>query len=216
MCTSGDDVVGRLRGLAGRAHLALDRESVAQLAEYLALLRRWNERMNLTALDAGDEGLHRLVIEPLLAVRHIPAGSTAMIDIGSGGGSPAIPIKVARPELFVRMVEARTRRAAFLREVVRRLSLAGAAVENCRYEALRAREELRAAHDVLTVRGVRADASVGGALAEFVRPGGIVLLFCATGQPGLRLDAATVRVEGRIPLVEASGSEVVVARKMRR
>ena len=215
MRASDDDVTGRLRELAGRARLALDHESLSRLAEYLALLRRWNRRMNLTSLDAGGDGLHRLAIEPLLAAHHIPAGSKAMMDIGSGGGSPAVPIKIARPELFVRMVEARTRRAAFLREVVRRLNLVGATVENSRYEALRARGELRAAHDVVTVRGVRASGSVACALAEFMRPGGVLLLFCATRQPRPAL-AATLRVERRLPLLEASGSEVVVARKARR
>ena len=128
---SAADLLGGVEELVQGAGLAVDREVCTRLAAYVALLLRWNERMNLTALDAGEEGLQRLVVEPLVAGRQIPPEARTMIDIGSGNGSPAIPVKIARPELLVRMVESRTRKAAFLREAVRRLKLAETVVENC-------------------------------------------------------------------------------------
>ena len=142
----------RLQRRAERAGLRLAPAPAARLAAYVALLLRWNERVNLTALGGDDRGLDRLVLEPLLAARRIPRGAGALVDIGSGGGSPAIPIRIARPRLFVRMVEARVRKAAFLREAVRQLKLDGVVVERCRYEELLDRAELRGAHDVLTIR----------------------------------------------------------------
>ena len=126
----------RLQGRAERAGLLLAPALAARLAAYVALLLRWNERMNLTALGGDDQGLDRLVVEPLLAERRIPRGAAALVDIGSGGGSPAIPIRIARPRLVVRLVEARERKAAFLREAVRQLKLDGVLVEPCRYEEL--------------------------------------------------------------------------------
>ena len=177
-----EDLAGRLGGAAERAQVAVDRATAEKLAGYVALLFRWNERMNLTALDADAEGLHRLVVEPLLAARHIPRGAAAVVDVGSGAGSPAIPLKIARPELFVRMVESRKRKAAFLREAIRRLHLAGVAVEDCRFEDLGDRHDTREAHDVLTVRGVRVDAGVARRLEALVRPGGLVLAFCSGGR----------------------------------
>ena len=208
------ELADRLRRRAEHARLAVDPETARRLAAYVTLLLRWNERMNLTALDERERGIDRLVIEPLLAARRIPSASRSVLDVGSGNGSPAIPIRIARPELFLRLVEAKGRKAAFLREAVRRLDLDGTVVEGCRYETLRERCELRGAHDVLTVRGVRVEERAAGRLQEFVRPGGMVLIFCAAGQSGLGLVSRTrLRVEERIELLEASGSELVVIRK---
>lgn len=204
----------RLRKLGEREGLALAGERWVRLGKYVALLLRWNERMNLTALDVGGRGLGRLVIEPLLAARHVPPGAATMLDVGSGGGSPAIPMKIGRPELRLRMVESRARKAAFLRHAVRELDLSGVEVENCRYEALAERQEMRDSQDVITVRGVRVDDAVGG-LWGFLKPEGRVLAFRSAGQSGIGASARAPRLEEtRVPLGE-TGSELVVVRKAR-
>ena len=214
MRISVEDLAGRLCSDAERAQVALDRGTAEELAGYVALLLRWNERMNLTALDADAQGLHRLVVEPLLAARHIPRGAATVVDVGSGAGSPAIPLKIARPELFVRMVESRKRKAAFLREAIRRLDLAGAAVEDCRLEHLGDRPDTREGHDVLTVRGVRVDAGVARRLEALVRPGGLVLAFCSGGRGTTGAwERGALRVAARHALGERSGSELVVVRR---
>ena len=207
-------MLGGVEELVQGAGLAVDREACTRLAAYVALLFRWNERMNLTALDAGEEGLQRLVVEPLVAGRQIPPEARTMIDIGSGNGSPAIPVKIARPELLVRMVESRTRKAAFLREAVRRLKLAETVVENCRFEVLIDNPQMREAHDVLTVRGIRVDGCASARLQELVRPGGTLLVFASSGGSEAEgaLQAAGGVVETRAAL-ERSGSEVIVIRK---
>ena len=203
----------RLRNLGRRAGVTLDGERWERLGEYVALLFRWNEHMNLTALGSSDHGLGRLVIEPLLAARHVPPGAGAMMDIGSGGGSPAIPMKIARPELFVRMVESRARKAAFLRHAARQLSVSGVQVENCRYETLEKRREMREAHDVVTVRGVRID-HVAGKVQRLLKPEGLVLAFRSESQRGFGLDSlAPLRLEQKCALLEEAGSELVVARR---
>src|SRR5262245_38745059 len=90
-----------------RAHLQaeigrlanLDDGAVDKFVRYCDLLNYWNRRINLTSLDLNPpskEALDRLFIEPLLAVRHVGT-PTHWIDIGSGGGSPAIPMKISRP-----------------------------------------------------------------------------------------------------------------------
>ncbi len=86
--------------------------------------------------DAGDEAIDRLLIEPVLATKYLPAPDATVLDIGSGGGSPAIPMKLAAPGISLRMVESKTRKAAFLREVVRTLELDRTAVEAVRFEEL--------------------------------------------------------------------------------
>ena len=214
MFLSEQDLAARVERRAAGAGLPVARRAAAELAAYMALLLRWNERMNLTALDGGDVGVDRLVVEPLLAVRHIPEDAATLVDIGSGGGSPAIPIKIARPGLFVRMVEAKARKAAFLREAVRHLNLDGTVVEGCRVEELNDRPEIQEAHDVLTVRGVRVDEKAAKSFEGLVRAGGRLLFFCAAGVVGGNCGPVAVQVEcTRFQLLESAGSDVVVVRK---
>ena len=203
----------RLQRRAERWGLELGPALTARLAAYVTLLLRWNERMNLTALGGDDQGLDRLVLEPLLAVRRIPRSAAALVDIGSGGGSPAIPIQMAMPGLFVRMVEARVRKAAFLGEAVRQLKLDGVVVERCRYEELLDRAELEGAHDVLTVRGVRLDEKAATALEGLVRAGGTLLFFGGgggelNGGAAVGADAERKEAAGRV-----GDSGLVVVRK---
>ena len=205
--------VGRLRGMGVRACLTLEEEKWTRLAAYVALLFRWNEHMNLTALDSGDSGLERLVIEPLLATRHVPPGATSMVDIGSGGGSPAIPMKVARPELVLRMVESRRRKAAFLRHAVRQLNLGEVEVENCRYQRLEERPEMRQAHDILTVRGVRIDDDAARTWQGLLKPSGLVVAFCSSGRNENDADARAGKLNKRWVVLEGTESSFVVARK---
>ena len=80
----------RIEKRARRAGIDVSGTLAAQLTEYVELLRHWNTRMNLTALDDKDAGLDRLIIEPLVAVSHVPREGRA-IDIGSGGGLTGDP-----------------------------------------------------------------------------------------------------------------------------
>jgi 16S rRNA (guanine527-N7)-methyltransferase len=153
---------------------------VEALEAYYRLLELWNEKINLTSLplrEAPDEAMERLLIEPLLAARFLPGQDSRVFDVGSGGGSPAIPIKLALPGLQMWMVEAKIRKCAFLREAIRQLALYDTVVENARYEELLTRPDLHEAMDIVTVRAVRVELRVLMGLQAFVRPGGQIFLF---------------------------------------
>lgn len=203
----------RIEKRARRAGIDVSGTLAAQLTEYVELLRRWNERMNLTALNDKDAGLDRLVIEPLVAVSRIPQEGRA-IDIGSGGGSPAIPLKLAIPALSLLMVESKIRKAAFLREACRRLAIEDVVVETGRYEALLARPEFHEVHDLLTVRAVRVEARVLRGLQAFVKPGGVVTLFRGGGGSDVPGDLEPPLFwRATYPLVSTLRSRLVVLEK---
>ena len=150
------------------------------LEAYFELLRKWNRRVSLTALpveDLGDEAIDRLLIEPLLAAKFLPRAVERTIDIGSGGGSPAIPLRLASPSVSVRMVESKTRKAAFLREVVRALELDNAEIDAVRFEELLVRPALHETADVITMRAVKVDAKVLAGLQSFLKPMGLLFVF---------------------------------------
>ena len=204
-------LAGRIVKRASRAGVEVDGPLANRLAAYLELLYRWNRRVNLTALREDDRGVDRLVVEPLVAAQWMPRGARSVVDIGSGGGSPAVPLKLAVPELGLRMVESKTRKAAFLREVVRRLALKDVVVEACRYEELSKRGELLEGADVVTVRAVKVDERALEAFQALLRVGGSLMLFRRAGEDEVRRDVGmALRWRGSYPLVESSRSRLVV------
>ena len=150
-------------------------------------------------------------IEPLVAAKRLPMPDAVVTDIGSGGGSPAVPMKLAAPSVRLRMVESRTRRAAFLREAVRQLGLERTEVEACRYEELAARGELLEQSDVLSVRAVRTGARMLRRVHSLVKPGGVAFLF-GSAREDLEAVPAPWRLEAACPLLDPD-SRLVVLRK---
>ena len=201
------------RGLI-KSGLAMTASQITLLVAYLDLLVRWNRKINLTGLmvdPPNEEALERLIIEPISAARFIPETARTMIDIGSGGGSPAIPMRIARPALRLMMVESKVRKSAFLREVARQLDLADALVENCRFEELLARPDLHECADLITMRAVRIEPRILRTALGFLRRGGRVFLFRSqesqTVLPDTVQELALVRRE---MLLRSTGSHLDV------
>jgi 16S rRNA (guanine527-N7)-methyltransferase len=171
------DFTTRLTRRATRAGLSLNDELVERLSTFYSLLARWNQKINLTALDNPDEAIDRLILEPLAAARYVPAGAMRLMDVGSGGGSPAIPLKLAIPRLGLTMVEVKARKSAFLREAVRQLEIRDADVETARIEELLAKPSLHEAFDVLSMRAVRVETRTLFTLQAFLKSNGRLFLF---------------------------------------
>jgi 16S rRNA (guanine527-N7)-methyltransferase len=206
----------RITRRARRVGVTLTPGLAAGLETYYRLLATWNLKINLTGLDLAEptpEALDRLLIEPLVAAKHAPAGAVRMIDIGSGGGSPAIPFALALPEMRLLMVESKTRKSVFLREVIRALEMVRADVATARYEELLARPDLHEAHDILTIRAVRIETRVLMSLQAFVRPGGQLFLFRSTAGDVPEAVTPPLAWRATYPLLESLRSRLVVLDK---
>jgi 16S rRNA (guanine527-N7)-methyltransferase len=207
----------RLSRRARRAGVTLGAALAARLEAYYRLLAVWNTKINLTGLRLSEfspEALDRLLIEPLAAARHVPPSATRMLDVGSGGGSPAIPLALTVPRLQLLMVESKTRKSVFLREAIRTLELPAADVATARFEELLARPDLHEAHDLVTIRAVRIEARTLIVLQAFTRPGGLVFLFRTSGGADPS-EAVTPPLawKATYPLLESVRSRLVVLEK---
>ncbi len=206
----------RVKRRANKADIQVSGALLEQLEAYFRLLVAWNAKINLTSLDLlrdPDKAVDRLLIEPLVAVRHMDAGVTRAIDIGSGGGSPAIPMKLARPEVAFTLVEAKTRKCAFLREAGRQLRV-DLRVETARYEMLLSRPEFHEAFGVVTMRAVRVEPRVMVSVQAFLKPGGEFLLF--RGPAGTEVQSMVTPLlipRGTYTLVESLQSRLLVLEK---
>ena len=210
----------RLKRRAKAAGISLDPALIDGLETYYQLLTKWNAKINLTAFrltpEGDDQAIDRLLVEPVAAARYIPENARTLLDAGSGGGSPAIPLKLASTNLALRMVEVKTRKAVFLREAVRTLGLRDADVETSRFEELLPRAELHEALDLVSIRAVRIETRTLNTLHAFLRPGGKLLLFRGASKNDLE-DAPPPPLAwmATYPLVDSLHSKLVVLSKTR-
>lgn len=109
---------------------ALAPDAMDRISIYIDLLLRWNARVNLTAIRVPEQIVTRHFGESLFAARHllpVPASATApaplAVDIGSGAGFPGIPMKIWSPDTKISLIESNHKKATFLREVIRALTL---------------------------------------------------------------------------------------------
>jgi len=207
----------RLARRAKRAGVNLTPQLASRLETYFRLLETWNRKINLTGLnlaEATPETIDRLLIEPLVAAKHIPTGAARMLDVGSGGGSPAIPIALALSSLGLLMVESKTRKAVFLREAIRAVELERAEVAASRFEELLTRPELHETHDLVTIRAVRIEPRLLSNLQAFLKTRGLLFLFrgTTTADPSETIPPP-LAWSATYPLLESLRSRLVVLQK---
>lgn len=124
-----------LRAL-GEFQLSADSQQVLQIQQYIALLLKWNDKINLTAIRDPLEILYRHFCESMFGAVVIPAEKCRLADVGSGGGFPGLAMKIIRPEIDLVLIESNVKKATFLTEVVRELGLTSVRVLVSRYEEL--------------------------------------------------------------------------------
>jgi 16S rRNA (guanine527-N7)-methyltransferase len=172
------DFASRLTSALRAAGVSITDNQLERLVRYWRLLAKWNSTVNLTSLPLhppDDTTINRLFLEPLIANAYFPTGARMWFDLGSGGGSPAIPLKVLRPDVSLVMVEVRTRKAAFLSEVVRALDLNAVEVLVGRFEEVCAQRPHSA--DIVTARAIRPDAVFTSSVRKLLKPLGTLLSF---------------------------------------
>lgn len=174
----------RLNALLAESSLeSLEALQIEQFKNYLSLLLRWNERMNLTAIRDEQGILKRHFVESIACARTLPDGIQSLLDFGSGAGFPGIPIALCRPEIVVTLAESQSKKAAFLNEAVRVLG-AGAKVYSGRAERLDAQ------FDCVALRAVDKMERAVYAAGTLVRPGGWMALMTSEAElPKLELAA---------------------------
>lgn len=211
---AGKTAIDRIQKRARKVGLSPSADLLSALDRYLQLLARWNAKINLTAFrldEPTDEAIDRLLIEPLVAGRHLPHGGVALIDIGSGSGSPGIPLRIAAPTGSLTLVESKTRKAVFLSEALRHLELERARVETARYEQLLTRPELHEAFDVLSIRAVRIEPKTLLTLQAFLRPAGQLFWFTSTNAQAPSV--VPLAHLATYPLLESLRSSLVILAK---
>ena len=111
-----------LKDGAAKIDINLDCGQTRQFATHAAELVRWNQKINITAITDPLEIAVKHFLDSVSVARCIPPGTT-LLDIGSGGGFPGLPLKVLMPSLTVTLIDASRKKVNFLKHVIRTLKL---------------------------------------------------------------------------------------------
>ncbi|HOG15845.1 MAG TPA: 16S rRNA (guanine(527)-N(7))-methyltransferase RsmG [Syntrophales bacterium] len=146
-----------------------------RLVRYLQELLLWNETFNLISPRTTPEAAIGHALDCLSVVPHLRGRSGPLIDLGSGGGLPAIPLKIVLPDLEVRMVESTRKKASFLHQAIRLLDLRGVSVLQERAERLSSDPGSRGTYPIVTSRATFHLNDLLRIAAPFLAPGGILI-----------------------------------------
>jgi 16S rRNA (guanine527-N7)-methyltransferase len=165
----------------------LTTNDLQNISTYIDLLLRWNARINLTAIRHPEEIVTRHFGESLFAARHLfptrtargqpPSARVHLIDVGSGAGFPGLPIKIWAPDLEVTLIESHQKKATFLREAARKLTLMDINVFHGRVE-----DYPNPPAEVVTLRAVERFETTLPTAARLVAPAGRLALLISEAQ----------------------------------
>ncbi len=146
-------------------------------ARFLDLLLDENTRQNLTGITEPDEMWRRHVIDAFTLLPHLKdvAAGKRVVDVGSGGGVPGIPLAIARPDLRVTLVEATLKKARFLESALVALALDNVVVRAERAETVGREREHRQAYDVAICRALGPMRELLEYTLPLVKAGGFLL-----------------------------------------
>jgi 16S rRNA (guanine527-N7)-methyltransferase len=190
----------------GEESALLSSAQLQDISTYIDILLRWNARINLTAIRNEEEIVTRHFGESLFAARYLfphsssapsafsavkdldvaegqgptPVAAIAVADIGSGAGFPGIPIKLWAPQIHLTLIESNHKKATFLREITRALTLTNINIHNGRAEQLAAQEA--AGFNVVTLRAVEHFASILPVASSLLAPAGHLALLLGQSQ----------------------------------
>jgi 16S rRNA (guanine527-N7)-methyltransferase len=180
---SGASLGDQVRALVARVpgeERALVEAASDRLAAFLSILLEKNAEMNLVSARSADPGVlvETHLFDALLGLALLPrprGSALRLLDLGSGGGFPAIPLLVVRPDLAGTLVESSRKKVAYLDEALGRLALTARAV-NARFPDSFPMDEARR-YDVLTTRAVGSAGKLVRSARPFLAPGARALLW---------------------------------------
>lgn len=159
------------KNLAQKIDVELSDEQINKFFVYKDLLKEWNQKINLTAIDDDMGIILKHFIDSLTIEKYINNGTT-LVDVGTGAGFPGIPIKIANKSISVTLVDSLNKRINFLNEVIGRTNLEKIRCIHGRAEDVSRETLMRESFDYATARAVANLSTLAELCLPFVKIGG--------------------------------------------
>ena len=163
-----------LKDLFKKYNINLNDFQIEQFEKYFSMLIQTNKVMNLTAITEEDDVAVKHFLDSALPEKFFPQNAT-VIDIGSGAGFPALPLKIVRPDLKITMVDSLNKRIGFLNDVIEKLNIEGANAVHSRAEDFA--KDNREKFDAAVARAVAPLNTLVEYLLPFVKVGGVCIIY---------------------------------------
>ncbi len=160
---------GWLSSGAEELGLELDEQKIALLRRFAEELMEAGKTFNLTGITDPFEMAVKLMLDSIYPGKFIP-DDARVLDLGTGAGFPGVPLKIARPELSMNLIDSRRKRINFLKYAIARLGLTGIRAEQIRAEDLAKREGQQ--YDTVVCRAVSSLAELAGLAAPLLKKNG--------------------------------------------
>lgn len=184
----------RMEKLFKEYGLDIDENKKNLFKSYYSLLLEYNSRFNITAITDEREVVIKHFIDSALGVELLKGETLA--DVGSGGGFPAIPLKILKPELKVTLIEATEKKCEFLKTVADTLGLKEVTVLCGRAEEFAKKSEYREKFDICTARAVARLNILSEYCLPFVKKDGIFLAYKGDADEEARDSENAVKILG--------------------
>lgn len=159
---------------AKQISVSLSDEILSRFAIFIEELQRWSRIADLLSQTDTDTLICKHILDSLALLSWLPIG-TRILDLGSGAGFPGLPLAIVNPDFRVTLIEARRKRANFLKESIRKLGLHNVKALEGRAEELAQEKELRGIFDIVATRATWNIALFLSLAEPFIRHGGVAL-----------------------------------------
>ena len=166
-----------LKKSAAELSLTIPDSSIEHFCRFFEELKKWNRAINLTAIQDDREIIVKHFIDSLAGMKVIDIEhESEMLDVGSGAGFPAIPIKLVHPNLSIELLEPSEKKGAFLRFAIGSLNLLKASVATAKLENYVIRPGVLRRFDYIVVRAFKVD-TLGAMIGSLLKDEGKVVLY---------------------------------------
>jgi 16S rRNA (guanine527-N7)-methyltransferase len=206
---------------AAQMGVAVSETQAALMARHAQALLDWNRKLNLTAISDPVEVVVKHCLDAILPLPHIPHEGS-LLDIGTGGGFPGIPLKIMRPVQSMTLIDGSRKKVNFVKFVIRELQLPAIEAIQVRAQDLAAGRAYQGRFQVIVARALADLNTLVQIALPLLAPRGKILLYkgpADASQPGLTTDAFESRLASietfayRLPVLGDGRTLVIVSCK---
>lgn len=163
-----------LRREAAACDIDLTDKSLALLGTFASEMVVWNQKVNLTAITDPVEVIEKHILDSLMPALHL-RDTASVLDIGTGGGLPGIPLKIFMPTLKMTMIDGSRKKISFVKYIIRQLGIVAAEAKHIRAEELASMAAYQQVYDVVICRAVTSIEKFMVLGTPFLNKGGVMI-----------------------------------------